>query len=110
MNYDADRLWDRTLHIQTAGRENEQGTKFMPYEPTPYSVLTRLADSGLITPHDHVLDYGCGKGRVAFFLASRIGCHVTGIDRSRKLVTVAEENRTAFAHPELVRFLPESAE
>ncbi len=110
MNYETDRFWDKTLHIQTTSREKEQGAKFMPYEPTPYSVLARLADSGLIAPNDHVLDYGCGKGRVAFFLAARIGCHVTGIDRSEKLITIAEENRAAFSQPELVHFLSESAE
>ena len=110
MNYETDRSWDKSLHIQTAGREKDQGSRFMPYEPTPYAVLLRLADSGLIAPCDRVLDYGCGKGRAAFLLASRIGCRVTGIDRSKKLITVAEENRAAFAHPELVRFLCQSAE
>ena len=69
-----DREWDRALHIQTMGRENETGVKYMPYEPTPYSVLLRLAESGFILPSDHLLDYGCGKGRAALFLASRIGC------------------------------------
>lgn len=37
-------------------------------EPTPYCVLERLANSGLIRKKDVVLDYGCGKGRVDFFL------------------------------------------
>ena len=109
-SYEADRAWDRALRVQTTGWEDEQGTKFMPYEPTPYSVLLRIAGSGLITPADRVLDYGCGKGRVAFFLASRVGCRVTGIDRSEKLIAMAEENRAAFAEAEKVRFIAESAE
>ena len=110
MAYAADREWDRRLGIQTTGREDERSLKFMPYEPTPYSVLLRLADSGLVGPGDRVLDYGCGKGRVAFFLAWRVGCHAVGIDRSEKLIAVAEENRASFAHPGRVRFLAESAE
>ena len=108
--YEADRACDKALRVQTTGREDERGTKFMPYEPTPYSVLLRIADSGLISPADHVLDYGCGKGRAAFLFASRVGCRVTGIDRSEKLIAMAEENRAAFARPEKVRFIAESAE
>ncbi len=37
-----------------------------PYEPTPYAVLKRLAESGRITAGNVVADYGCGKGRVVF--------------------------------------------
>ena len=91
-----DREWDKTLRIQTMGREDEQGGKYMPYEPTPYSVLARLAESGFVGSSDHVLDYGCGKGRAAFFLVARTGCRATGIDRSEKLVAMAEANRSRF--------------
>jgi len=61
-------------------------------------------ESGLIGSGDHVFDYGCGKGRVAFYLASRVGCRVTGIDRSEKLIAMAEENRAGFERAALVRF------
>jgi SAM-dependent methyltransferase len=56
-------------------------------------VLERLVDSGHLTRKHHLLDYGCGKGRVAFFMASVVGCRVTGIDHSRKLIDMAKENR-----------------
>ena len=92
-----EREWDRALRIQTIGRADETGAKYMPYEPTPYPVLERLAASGFLRPDDHLLDYGCGKGRVAFFLAARIGCRVTGIDHSEKLVAMAEANRARAA-------------
>lgn len=88
-----EREWDKRLHIRTIGREDEDNPHYSPYEPTPYSVLQRLADSGYISRKDRLLDYGCGKGRVAFFMASVIGCRVTGIDHSRKLIDMAKENR-----------------
>ncbi len=88
-----EREWDKRLHIHTIGREDEDNPHYSPYEPTPYSVLQRLADSGHIGRKDHLLDYGCGKGRVAFFMASVIGCRVTGIDHSQKLIDMAKENR-----------------
>ena len=90
-----EREWDKRLHIRTIGREDEANPHYSPYEPTPYSVLERLADSGYVKRHDHLLDYGCSKGRVAFFMASMVGCRVTGIDHSQKLIDIAKENRRA---------------
>ena len=46
-----ERDWDRALGIQTTGREDETGLRNMPYEPTPYPVLQRLADSGFTYPN-----------------------------------------------------------
>ncbi len=90
-----EREWDKCLHIHTIGREDEANPHYSPYEPTPYSVLERLADSGHIGRKSQLLDYGCGKGRVAFFMASVVGCRVTGIDHSQKLIEIAKENRRA---------------
>ena len=67
-------LWDIRLKIRTCGRDASHSDKDrFPYEPTPYSVLLRLADSGYITKRSVLLDYGCGKGRVGFFLSYRTG-------------------------------------
>lgn len=38
-----EREWDKRLHIKTIGREDESNPDYSPYEPTPYSVLERLA-------------------------------------------------------------------
>lgn len=60
--------WDRKLHIDTLGRDDSKEDNYhYPYEPTPYSVLKRLAESGYITKEHYVVDYGCGKGRINFF-------------------------------------------
>lgn len=88
-----EREWDKRLHIRTIGREDEANANYAPYEPTPYAVLKRLADSGIVRRKDHLLDYGCGKGRVALFMASAVGCRTTGIDHSQKLIDIALENR-----------------
>ena len=88
-----EREWDKRLRVRTTGREDEANVHYSPYEPTPYPVLERLADSGHIRRRDRLLDYGCGKGRVAFFMASRVGCPVTGLDYSQKLIDIARENR-----------------
>ena len=58
------------LRIHTSGRDDSHADQYRyPYEPTPYCVLERLANSGWIRKGKTLLDYGCGKGRVDFFLS-----------------------------------------
>ena len=85
--------WERKLNIRTSGGSNHEADgENYPYEPTPYSVLERLAESGYLTRESCLVDYGCGKGRVSVFLASRLRCRVTGIDYNEALSGAAREN------------------
>jgi ubiquinone/menaquinone biosynthesis C-methylase UbiE len=43
-----------------------------------------------LTPESQVLDVGCGLGGAARFVASRYGCHVTGIDLTPEYVETAK--------------------
>ena len=86
--------WDKLLQIQTCGRDETGADEYHhPYEPTPYSVLERLAESGLIGKDDAVLDYGCGKGRVGFFLSYRTKVKTIGIEYDERIYESAMENR-----------------
>ncbi len=86
--------WDKLLQIKTTGRDELGADEYHhPYEPTPYSVLERLADSGLIGKDDVVLDYGCGKGRVSFFLSYRTKAKTIGIEYDERIYEGALENR-----------------
>ena len=101
---DHEQIWDQRLKIKTAGRDEEKADEYRyPYEPTPYCVLERLADSGLIGEHDVVLDYGCGKGRVDFFLAHETKAKTIGIEYDDRIYESAIENRkTAASKAEFV--------
>ena len=97
--------WESRLHIHTAGRdETESSDRYFPYEPTPYCVLERLSESGYVGKDDHLLDCGCGKGRVCFFMAARCGCRSTGIDFSDKMIRYAEDNLMKFPWKNKVDF------
>jgi SAM-dependent methyltransferase len=86
--------WDTSLQIQTTGRDDTGADQYHhPYEPTPYSVLERLADSGLISKDDVVLDYGCGKGRVGFFLTNQTKAKTIGIEYDDRIYERALENQ-----------------
>lgn len=86
--------WDKLLQIKTSGRDDSNADQYRyPYEPTPYSVLERLANSGLIRKKDVVLDYGCGKGRVDFFLAYQTKASTLGIEYDERIYQGALDNK-----------------
>ena len=90
---DHEKAWDTSLRIQTCGRDESGADEYHhPYEPTPYSVLERLANSALIGKDDVVLDYGCGKGRVGFFLSYRTKAKTIGIEYDERIYQSALEN------------------
>ncbi len=91
---DHERQWDLHLQIQTAGRDDQSADEYRyPYEPTPDCVLERLVGCGLLNKGDAVLDYGCGKGRVGFFLASQLQVQAIGIEYDQRIYNAALENR-----------------
>ena len=94
---DNETSWDKLLQIKTGGRDDTNADEYRyPYEPTPYSVLERLANSGLFGKDDVVLDYGCGKGRVGFFLSYRTKAKSIGIEYDARIYQSAlENNKTA---------------
>lgn len=81
-----------------------------PYEPTPYSVLERIVENDYINAEDIVVDYGCGKGRVGFFLNNMIGCQVLGIDYDERMYALAQENLSRYGSDKGVEFACISAE
>jgi len=92
---DHETTWDNRLQIRTAGRDEANADQYHhPYEPTPYCVLERLANSGLIADRDVVLDYGCGKGRVGFFLSRQTNAKTIGIEYDDRIYRQALENQS----------------
>ncbi len=86
--------WDKILKIKTSGRDDSNANQYnYPYEPTPYRVLERLANSGWINKKDTLLDYGCGKGRVDFFLAYQTKARVIGIEYDERIYKTALDNQ-----------------
>lgn len=106
-----ERDWDRKLQIRTTGRDEKNADQYHhPYEPTPYRVLERLADSGLVGEDRVVLDYGCGKGRVGFFLSHRTRARTIGIEYDAGIYRQALENKEQAVSGERTSFVQISAE
>ena len=91
---DDENTWDKLLHIKTTGRDDSNADQYRyPYEPTPYKVLERLANSGLIGKKDVVLDYGSGKGRVDFFISYQTKAKTIGVEYDERIFRGALENQ-----------------
>ena len=103
--------WDKLLKIKTTGRDDTNSDQYrFPYEPTPYCVLERLANSGLIGKKDVVLDYGCGKGRVDFFLSYQTRAKTIGIEYDERIYESAIENQKNAVSSGRTDFIMENAE
>ena len=103
--------WDRLLHVHTMGRDDSRSDQYRyPYEPTPYSVLERLVNTGMIRKENTLLDYGCGKGRVDFFLTYQTRCHSIGVEYDDRIYEKAMENKQSAVSGERISFVLVNAE
>jgi hypothetical protein len=90
-------LYYRRRTLDTKGPEFDHqfdGTSdFVGYVPSPWRVLRKLFPSGSLGPDDALLEYGSGKGRVVFWVASRFPVRrVIGVEHNRDAITTAQAN------------------
>ena len=108
---DLESAWDKRLQIHTTGRDEVNADQYRyPYEPTPYCVLERLVNSCLIGAKDVVLDYGCGKGRVDFFLSAQTQAKTIGVEYDERIFQIAQENQNSAVSKTKTEFILERAE
>ena len=104
-------LKDRQLNINTIGRdETHSDEHHSPYEPTPYCVLDRMLNNGVFEEVSYLIDFGCGKGRVSFYLAYRCGIRSIGIEKESVFYKAAVKNLSGFSKSNLIQFENDSAE
>ena len=84
---------DHLLHIETGGSIRSKVTvHHNGYEPTDYKILDLLIEKNLFNKEDVVIDFGCGKGRVDFYLRYKIGCRCIGIEYNELIYQFALNN------------------
>lgn len=103
--------WDKKLRIQTVGRIDDHADAYhYPYEPTPYCVLERLVESGYIGKENKLIDYGCGKGRVGFYLNHAVGCRTVGVEYNEGIYADASANLQSYGEQHGVSLVCANAE
>lgn len=90
--------YDRQLNIKSVGlREwRNNSVDFNRYEATPYRALERLFQSYKLNKNDKLVDFGCGRGRVAFYIHNRFQIPVTGIEVNELTYEEALNNKKRY--------------
>ena len=94
----AERQHDRLLGIDTVGlREwRAKDTSYNRYEATPYRALEKLFRRYKFNSNDEVVDFGCGRGRVAFAIHHRFHVPITGIEANDKTFDELLRNKSRY--------------
>lgn len=90
-----ERKYDQALSIRTVGlREwRNSATQYNRYEATPYKALEGLFNKYKLRKTDQVVDFGCGRGRVVFYIHQRFQIPVTGIEVNEQTLDEAFHNK-----------------
>lgn len=90
--------YDQKLNIKTTDIQMgiHRSITYHRYEPTPYEALDLLFDTYHVDSCDNVIDFGCGKGRLNFYLAHQFGTKVTGIEMNETFYEACLENLSMY--------------
>lgn len=93
-----EQYYEKLLNIKTSGNQKWDAnfTHYHPYEPTPYSALESFFEQYTVDSNDHIVDFGCGKGRLIFFINYFYKAHVTGIEMNKAFYENALENKISY--------------
>ena len=93
-----EKYYEELLNIKTSGEQSWDETKkcYHPYEPTPYFALDKLFENYNINEEDSIIDFGCGKGRLNFYLNYNFNCNVLGIEMDENFYNQCLENKKEY--------------
>lgn len=85
--------YDKMFGIDTRGLRNwSKGKLYNRTESTPYLALRSFTKKYKMNPKDGLVDFGCGKGRVAIYLHDKYKISVTGIELNNLAYSEAVKN------------------
>ncbi len=95
MSRKKEREYDGLLYIKTVGIREwlDRAVHYNRYEATPYVALDKLCKSYKFRKKDRVVDFGCGRGRVAFYIHNKFHVPVTGIEVNDRTYDEALDNK-----------------
>jgi SAM-dependent methyltransferase len=89
---------DKLLNIKTTGEQRRflASLHYHRYEPTPYTALELFFNEYKLSRHDQVVDFGCGKGRLNFFLNFYFNTKVNGVEMNETFYMEALQNKQSY--------------
>lgn len=90
--------YEELLGIKTCGvqREYYDSIHYNGYEPTAYFALETLCNGYSLSSKDNIVDFGCGKGRLNFFINHFYGCNVTGVEMNTVFYEECLDNKSSY--------------
>jgi SAM-dependent methyltransferase len=91
-------FFDKLMNIKTGGEQKgfNKDAYYHRYEPTPYSALEALFNIYELNSSDRVVDFGCGKGRLNFYIHHFFHATVVGIEMNETFYQDAVRNRNNY--------------
>ncbi|MGL5346587.1 MAG: methyltransferase [Peptostreptococcaceae bacterium] len=77
--------YEELLNINTCGEQlwSEKIKHYHPYQATSYEALEKLFEKYDTNESDYIVDFGCGKGRLNFYINYFFKSSVTGIEMDK---------------------------
>lgn len=93
-----EKYYDAVLNIKTVGEQKGfyKSLHYHRYEPTPYFALEQLFNKYELKSSDRIVDFGCGKGRLNFYIHHFYHASVVGIEMNETFYQEAIENRDSY--------------
>lgn len=90
--------YEKLLNIKTTGEKKNivQSFHYYPYEPTPYGAIEELFKKFELSSNDRIVDFGCGKGRLLFYLNYFYDVTVVGVEMNALYYQGAVHNKTRY--------------
>ena len=90
--------FNKLLNIKTTGEQRGFMTSwhYHRYEPTPYSALELFFNEYNMSSRDQIVDFGCGKGRLNFYLNHHFNINVVGVEMNETFYMEALENKQSY--------------
>lgn len=93
-----EQYYEKLLNINTSGEQrwDKKNIHYHPYEPTLYTALDILFEDYDLDKNDHIVDFGCGKGRLNFYINYLYKSYVKGIEMNEIFYYEALENKNNY--------------
>ncbi|MDU4862416.1 MAG: SAM-dependent methyltransferase [Terrisporobacter othiniensis] len=90
-----EKYYDKLLNIDTIGNQNWKSTSTHnhPYEPTLYIALEELFENYKLKEDDHIVDFGCGMGRLIFYINYHFQSYAKGVEINERYYEEALINK-----------------
>ena len=90
--------YENTLNIKTTGEKlwDTSITHYHPYQATDYSALDILFKFYNLESTDNIVDFGCGKGRLIFYINHYFKSRVTGVEMDENYYKDCLKNKETY--------------